>query len=522
MKKILLLIVLCILPCLLYSKNDLTKQEKAIVKALKKQFKLESVEIERPYDGFVYYNLLTKDFRRMIADSTGQVIIPQSKSVSDAYPNSIRFVKGHTKGFGSFREKGRKARTITTYYPGNETVFVASKSIGGGFSEYKFFSTTGECLASFDGSLNEDFNSPIYISKDMLGNYGLLAMDGRMLLPNDYTAIDTRADGICALYQMVDGMERMGGTCISEMVETSVPCIFNYVEYSQSKSCWMVQVHEFDSIQAYREDYQYDTKFLDEGQHLFEQQHYEDARKYYTLTGNEAKWAQFYIGATYYKSIVAMFQGMNDDLALLENSSNLQDRSIAAEIHSILALYCDESRKAEEAFNTYLESNHGKYAVKAKEMLYELSEMKSQSAGLEGRVSMAVTDLERRCAELERIEREEYNREIEQQRLNLERQRLNEQRLAREQRDREIRMRQRAEIERKQREAKRREEEKRKAQQRQQQQQQSIQQQPLQRLQQSQQMQRKTLEQRNKELKGQTKKTIVPRKRAEDKSKAVE
>ena len=411
-------------------------------------------------------------------------------------------------------------------YAGNEPVFVASKSIGGGFSEYKFFSTTGECLASFDGSLNEDFNSPIYISKDMLGNYGLLAMDGRMLLPNDYTAIDTRADGICALYQMVDGMERMGGTCISEMVETSVPCIFNYVEYSQSKGCWMVQVHEYDSIQAYREDYQYDTKFLDEGQHLFEQQHYEDARKYYTLTGNEAKWAQFYIGATYYKSIVAMIQDMSDDLALLENSSNRQDRSIAADIHSILTLYSDENRKAEEAFNTYLESDHGKYAAKAKEMLYELSEMKSRAASMEGRVSMAVADLERRCAELERIEREEYNRNMEQQRLNLERQRLNEQRLAREQRDREIRMRQRAEMERKQREAKRREEEKRKAQQRQQQQnqqQQSTQrQQPPQRQQQSLQTQKKILEQRNKELKGQTTKPIVPRKKTEDKSKAVE
>lgn len=70
MKKIILLIVASLFPCLSFAKSDLSKKEKAIVKSLKKQYKLESVEIERSYDGFVYYQLLTKDFKRMIADST--------------------------------------------------------------------------------------------------------------------------------------------------------------------------------------------------------------------------------------------------------------------------------------------------------------------------------------------------------------------------------------------------------------------------------------------------------------------
>ena len=476
MKRIKLLIILSLLPCLAFSKSDLSKQEKAIVKALKKQYKLESVEIVRPYNGFVYYELLTKDFRRMIADSTGQVIIPQSKSVSDAYPNSIRFVKGHTKGFGSFREKGRNARTITAYYPGNESVFLAYKDIGGGSNEYQFISTTGELLYRFDGSIKEDFNSPVYISKDLMGGFGIIAMDGRTLIPNDYTSIETRADGIYALYQMQNGVERMGGVCVSDMTQTSVPCIFNYVEYSQSKGCWMVQVHEYDSIQAYKADGQYDTSFRDEGQRLFEQQQYEEARKYYTLNSNEAKWAQFYIGATYYKTIVTLFQDMNDALAVLENSSNRQDKDIASDIRSDLNLFNEETTKAEQAFLAYTESGHTKYAAKAKEMLYELSEMQSHANGMESRVSMAVADLERRCADLDRMEQEEYNRRLEQQRINLEQQRLHEQRLAREQRDREIRMRQRADAERRQREARKREEEKRKAQQQQQTQRQQTQQ----------------------------------------------
>ena len=297
MKKIILLIVASLLLCPSFAKSDLSKKEKAIVKSLKKQYKLESVEIERSYDGFVYYQLLTKDFKRMIADSTGTVIIPRSSQTSDAYQGNIKFIRGHEKGLGRFREKGRNARTVTAYYHGNQPAFLAYKGIGGGSNEYQFFSTTGELLYTFDGTISEDFNSPVYISKDLMGGYGLMAMDGRALLPNDYTSIETRADGICTLYQVQDGIERMGGACVSDITETSVPCLFNYVDYSQSNGCWMVQVHEYDSIQAYKENGQYDTSFLDEGQRLFEKQQFEGARKFYALSGSEAKWAQFYIGA---------------------------------------------------------------------------------------------------------------------------------------------------------------------------------------------------------------------------------
>ena len=528
MSRLLFSIILFSLTFSVFAKNDLSKKEKAIVNSLKKQYKLESVEIERPYDDFVYYELLTKDFKRMIADSTGTVIIPQSRQISDAYQNRIRFIREHEKGLGNFRERGRNTRTITAYYPGNKSVFFSSKGIGGGLSEYQFFSTSGELQYSFDGTITEDINSPVYLTKDLMGSYGLMAMDGRVLLPNEFSSIETRADGICILYQIQDGVERMGGTCVSDLTEDNVPCIFNYVEYSQSNGCWMVQVHEYDSIQPYHVDKQYDTSFMDEGQKFFEQQQYEEARKYYTISGNDAKWAKFYIGAAHYKTIVRLFQDMNDALAVLENSNNRQDGNIASNIHNDLNLFMEETDKAEQAFQTYIESGHTNFAAKAKEMVYEISEMKSHTSGMENRISMAVAELERRCTELERMEQEEYNRRLEQQQINLERQRLNEQRLAREQREREIRMRQQADAERRQREASKREEEKRKAQQsqRQQGQQQRNTQQQQQRnsqqQQQTQQPQRKTLEQRNKELKGETTTPVVPKNKVEVKSKTVE
>ena len=62
MKKKNLLIILCWFPFLVFAKSDLSKQEKSIVKELKKQYKLEAVEIKRPYEGYVYYSLLSKEY----------------------------------------------------------------------------------------------------------------------------------------------------------------------------------------------------------------------------------------------------------------------------------------------------------------------------------------------------------------------------------------------------------------------------------------------------------------------------
>lgn len=523
MKRLLLSIVICAFPFMLFGKSDLTKQEKAIVKALKKEFDLEEVYVRHPYSGFMYYELLTKDFKRMIADSTGAVIIPQSKQIANAYQNRITFVPGHAKGYGSFLERGRNARTITAYYPGNEPVFVTCRNIGGGANEYAFFSVSGAVLNSFEGSINESLFAPVNISQDVMGNFGVMAMDGRILLPNEYTSVDVQADGICTLMQMQEGMEKMGGACFSDMMESAVPCNFYYVEYSQSDRCWKVQIHEFDSLVVYDERKQYDTSFLDEGQRLFEQQRYEEARKYYSLAGENAKWAKFYIGATYCVSARRLYDDMNEAMVLLESSSNKQDRYIATDIRTNMGVFRTEAEKTEKTFGEYIKGGHARYAAKAKELLYELDEMQTSIAGMESRLDMVLADYDQRCADLERREQEQYNRHLEQQQLDLERKRLQERQLAREQRERELRMRQRAEAERRQRAAKKREEERKKAQQSQQQGQQRQQTQRQQQKnqqqeqrQQSVQQPQKTLEQRSKEMKGEATTPTVPRKKAEN------
>ena len=179
MRRIFLILFCCFIAFFMSAKSNQSRQEKSIVKTLKKQYKLEQVDIVKPFDDFVYYELLSKDNKRMIADSTGVVIIPQSKQLNDAYQNNIEFIKEHKKGY--YRD--RNSQLSLTYYTGNESVFVTRSGIDKDVNKYEFFSKSGSLLFTFEGNLEKSSSLPVYKSIDLSGNYGLLTLDGRMLLP---------------------------------------------------------------------------------------------------------------------------------------------------------------------------------------------------------------------------------------------------------------------------------------------------------------------------------------------------
>ena len=77
--KYLITFIFIALPFQLFCKDSITKQEKMIIRSLKRAYRLESVVIQRPNKNFMYYELYTKDGKSMVADSTGNVIILQSK-----------------------------------------------------------------------------------------------------------------------------------------------------------------------------------------------------------------------------------------------------------------------------------------------------------------------------------------------------------------------------------------------------------------------------------------------------------
>lgn len=435
--KYLITFIFIALPFQLFCKDSITKQEKMIIRSLKRAYRLESVVIQRPNKNFMYYELYTKDGKSMVADSTGNVIIPQSKSCEDAYSNRIEFINCTEK----------------------RNMFLTAKSIGGKNYEYQFLSTLGDLIATYNGKLSKSLYSTIYVYRNLIGNLGLVSNDGKQILPNDYLDIDVDSFGICKLSQLKNGIERRGAYSLSDKIKTCVPCDFYDVDYNETEKCWKIKVHEFDSTIVYNDTCHYDTSFLDEGQKLFESGELLEARKFYTLNAENAKWAYFYIGASWYMEIMQIREFMDSCMKALKISCDRKDISISTELHKNLQLLTTKIEKAEHSFNLYL-SRDARYYTQTQEMLFELSELKNNIIGYKEEIAMAVTDLERRCREYEEMEREAYLKNLEQQRLNLEMQKIQEQRRAREQREREIRMKEQADLRRKQNEKRKKAEDK--------------------------------------------------------------
>lgn len=277
----------------------------------------------------------------------------------------------------------------------------------------------------------------------------MVSNDGKQILPNDYSYISVDSSGICKLTQLKNGIERRGAYSLSDKIRTSVPCDFYNVDYSETENCWKIKVHKYDSTFVYNDTCHYDTSFLDEGQKLFESKEFLEARKFYTINAENIKWAYFYIGASFYMEIMQLRECMDSCMKELKISCDRKDISIATELHKNLQLLTTKIEKAEQSFNLYL-SRDTRYYIQTQEMLFELSELKNSIIGYKKEIAMAITDLDRRCSEYDKMEREAYLRELEQQRLNLEMQKIQEQKRAREQREREIRMKRQADLSHKQ------------------------------------------------------------------------
>lgn len=436
-KIILLLIADLTLSITTYAQDGLTKQDKAAIRSLKKQYKVECIE-RHYHNGFTFFELYTKDSKRMIANSEGKVIIPKSGMNTDGYKYPVKFIPEHKRGMGPFKIKWETS-TIVAYYTGNARTFLAYRDIENEANEYTFFSETGELVSSFVGRLTEDTNLPVFITNDLLGHWGIMSLDGKTILPNEYVSVETAPDGFCKITKMYNDVERTGGICITGETTVSVPCIFNSVKYSSADGGWLVRIHEFDPYIIYDESVIYDLSYQDEGEKLFEQRRFNDVRKYYSLKGRELAQSDFFIGASYYKDIQDLYDDAQKDLSTLEKSQFSQDRSLATDISDYIARIKYEAKLATDSFRTYLAKDDKKYEEQTKEILYEIKDIEASVNRLDSRLSMAVADFEMRCIEADRRRQEEYDRQLEQRRIELEHQRLNAERVAREQKEREER-----------------------------------------------------------------------------------
>lgn len=443
-----------------------SKQEKRLIKSLKKEYGLDYAFFKRSRkDNYAYIDMRTKDWDALIADSLGNIIIPDTYPSKKKY-TSIEYVPEKKRGY----EQKRKYNSIESRYcVGNQGCFVAKDKNGICY----FINRSGTVMSEFAGNLHECFSIDAYLahsnidvsegvtesSTEKANNVGLLSKDGATLIPPEYSEINTTNSGLCYVAQKVDGILKHGAINIANTTEytLNVPCKFNKVLLSANGHDFLVRVHELDTFCIYSPDSAYSYSYIDEGERLFEGKHYEEVHKYYSVDNHNAPWANAYLGASCWKFALSDYETAEQALEELAKATNDNGQNMANTVYRHLDMFEDEAKQAVKHFELYLQGCDEKYKPRVKEINYELTQIIKKSVILRNSVSHELNAYkDRRNTYLEE-ERNEQIRKENERRFQQEQQRINNQRLH------EINERNRIALEREN--ARRRAEEKRKAEQ---------------------------------------------------------
>ena len=456
-------VTLCILLfCNLLLAQD-NRQEKRLLKSLKKEYGLNDAYFKRSWrDNYAYIVLRTKDWDTMIADSLGNIIIPDTFPSQKKY-TSIEYVPERKKGY----ERNRYYNsTENCYFAGNKGCFVAKDNSG----TYFFIDRNGTVISEFSGTLHDCYSVDAYLaisntdknqnaseySTVSANNVGLLSKDGTAIIPTEYSEINTTNSGLCYVTQKVEGVLRHGAINIANTTEyTNVPCKFNKVILSENGHDFLVRTHELDTFNLYSPDSVYSYSYIDEGERLFESKQYEEVHKYYSIINNNAPWANAYLGASCWKLALSDYETAERVLEELGRTINENGQNMANTVYRHLDTFEDEAKQAAKYLEMYLQGCDKRYKPKVKEINYELSQLIKKSDILRNSVSHELDAYkDRRNTYLE----EERNKQIEREnerRFQQNQQKINIQRLH------EINERNRIAVEREK--ARRRTEEKKKA-----------------------------------------------------------
>lgn len=415
------------------SKENLNKQEKKLLKSLKKKYSLAGAYFVDKASAHKYIKLTNRDFEYAIANLSGNIIIAYDTIPHLIGYDEIKYNEAYKKGdfYYDYRTGWRDSVWIDT-----DECFLASKG-----ESHTFYDMSGNKLLDFDGFLYERANT--YLArKGYSGREGLISKDGRILIPVEYDRIiiDSECEYIL-VEKKEDGITKKGVFLINDDSLKVIPCLFNQIEFEEDSKQWKVSLHEYDSLITYNPSGIYEIEYRDEGEKMFAQGRYEEARRFYVLQQYNVPWAKFYIGATYYKEVLKEYNRANLLLEELERSEYESDAIKSSYIIEALDAVSIKGEKAINAFDEYLQTDES-FFIHAKEMQYKLTELLPSISSLYLRNEYAAEKHQIRCNErkerleqerIELLEQQRWEREriieaernrIEQQRLNLQREEL--------------------------------------------------------------------------------------------------
>lgn len=402
-KNIFIILLLAFFSVNVVAKDGYTKEERKIIRVLKKQCRIDDVDFLQAGD-LRYILIYDKKGNAIVANADGKIIIPS----------------GYFDYWGNLEINLSEQENLDgKYNPGNKTTFCIKRK-----GQNLFFDADGNLLAIIDGELkNHDRMNFYYHITENGQRIGLVAKDGRTLLEPKYTNVDVCDDGICFVTSKTNGVNLVGAYSLAESILPNVPCSFNEVVLSENRNEWLVRVHEFDSLESYNPDSLYARTYKDFGMELFAQHKYEKCREFYSIVGDDIAWANFYIGASYMKEIEILMSENEKDIHKLEISDNILDAYKIEHISHKFNKVRDNIQKASSAFEDYLKVDSS-YLNATEKQLYRLSLLGDEIIELEIFFNGVITSYHARCEERSRLQIQEQQRLMEEEKLRIQQRQL--------------------------------------------------------------------------------------------------
>lgn len=383
------------------------KEQKKTIKSLRKRYKLEYANYMSD-KGFAYIKMGDKSGNVMVADSDGNILVPNAcqggKTYIDIWYENFDKIASKPFVMGS----------------SNKPVFVALAKGESGRC-YDFFTSDGSMLSTIDGLLVADKNVNAYIwHKD--GKCGMVSKDGNIICPAEYSEVTTTKSPFCYVAKLVNGMKRYGVINISGDASCVIPCSFSAIKQSED-SVWMVKTKACGDFLPYYSGAVYED-FLDEGERLYERANYKEVERYYAANGSDAPWANFYIGAVNWNYACSTFNDVDSLMTLLRKTEMNDGNDLATEALSVIDKYSLFSSKADESILQYLSSDDKRFVLKAKEIKCELDMMSERMDLMKSDVPRELSAYKERIRLLKEEEKERFRKFERERALKLEEERL--------------------------------------------------------------------------------------------------
>ncbi len=323
----------------------LEKENKAIMKGLKKNLDLKSVEVVVPGDGSWHFRLARRapfgksnDLLYGVADKAGKVIIspdyasvtyfPASDEGEGRVPCNDLQTKQYSCDFTLYRPK-----TAASFLAvGSETVIYSPS--GDKICTFESSSVTllpgyvvvgsSEALNAFSGNVELDGFPTRFVKIVKLRGYGLtlLTTDGKKIV-EDFKEMDFSESSPDAVYvRNVDGVDKKGGVMLDGS-GVDVPCLFYNVMYINGR--WVVRNTSNAPQEDYNPERTYTTGYRDKGEEYFEKRMYDAVISYYANEGIAAPWAKFFTGtALYHKGYDHLWRSKFVS-EMIENNGNMRE-----------------------------------------------------------------------------------------------------------------------------------------------------------------------------------------------------